>query len=48
MQEFTKFSAEHLVDTDDLFDDFKKTNDKNYDNESEHKKRKQIYKHNMR
>ena len=48
MQEFTSFSAEHLVDTDEMFHDFKNSHGKKYDDEKEHKKRKHIYKHNMR
>ena len=48
MQEFTKFSAEHLVDTDEMFHEFKQNHGKSYDNELEHRKRKSIFQNNMR
>ena len=48
MQEFTKFSAEHLVDMDKMFHDFKENHGKNYDDEFEHRKRKNIFQHNIR
>ena len=48
MQEFASFTAEHLVDTGDLFTVFKKNHKKNYDDKKEHRKRKHIYKHNSR
>ena len=48
MQEFTKFATEPSLDTSEMFNEFKNSHGKNYDDENEHKKRKNIFKHNMR
>ncbi len=48
MQEFTPFSADRLVDVNEMYTDFKKDHGKVYDDKKEHTKRKHIYKHNMR
>eukprot|EP00794_Sanderia_malayensis_P004561 gene4561-5158_t len=48
MQEFTPFSAEKIVDVDEMYSDYKERHRKSYSDQKKHKERKHIYKHNMR